>query len=94
MVKLYIMAHNMMTLYTTGVSLFLLDPFLLMQQRLRKKRIIIVHIRSNPLRRQIQHERLRVSRPNRGRPPYTTHQFNLFNKSDKWCLEFLQFTKA
>jgi len=90
------MAHNMpvMTLYTTGDSLFLLDPFLLMQQRLRKKRLIIQHIRSNPLRRQIQPERLQVSRPNPGRPPYTTHQFTLFNKSDNWCFEFLRFIKA
>ena len=88
------MAQNMMTIYTTAISLFLLDPFLLMQQRSRKKRIIIRHIHSNPLRRQIQRERLRVSRPNRGRPPYTRHQFNLFTKSDNWCLEFLRFTKA
>jgi len=88
------MAHEMMTLYTTGVSLFLLDPLLLMQQRLRKKRIIIQHIRSNPLRCQIQRARLRVSRPNSGCLPYTTPQFNLFNKSDNWCLEFLRFTYA
>jgi len=88
------MAQKVITVYATAVSLFLIDPFLLMQQRSRKKRIAIQHIRSNPLRRQIHHEWLRFSRPNRGRPPYTKHQFNLLTKSDNWCLEFLRFTKA
>ena len=52
------------------------------------------YLHLNPLRRQIQRERLRISHPNRGRPPYTQHQFNLFAKSDNWCLEFLRFTKC
>ena len=88
------MAQNMITVYTAAVSLFLIDPFLLIQQRLRKRNIAIQRIRSNPLRRQIQRERLRISHPNRGRPPYTQHEYDLFTKSDNWCLEFLRFTKA
>ena len=90
------MAEQIITAYTASAaaSLFLLDPCLLIQQRLRKKRIAIQHIRSNPLRRQIQRERLRFSRPNRGRPSYNRHQFNLLTKSDNWCIEFLRFTKA
>ena len=88
------MVQNMITIYTAAISLFLLDPFLVQQQRLRKRNITIQHMCSNPLRWQVQHERLHISHPNRGCLPYTKHQFNLFTKSDNWCLEFLRFTKA
>ena len=90
----HIIVESIITVYTAAVSLFLLDPFLLIQQRLQTKRIAIQHLCFNPLRRQIQRERLRSSRPNRGHPPYTRHQFNLLTKSDNWCLELLRFTKT
>lgn len=89
-----IMVESIITVYTAAVSLFLLDPFLLIQQRLQKKRIAIQHLCFNPLHCQIQRERLRSSRLNWGRPPYTRHQFNLLAKSNNWCLEFLPFTKT
>jgi len=82
-----------MSAYIAATSLFLLDPFLLLQKQLRKRQIMVHYMRTNPLRRQLRRERFRVSRPSRGKPPYTQHNFNLQDKSDTWCLEFLRFTK-
>lgn len=88
-----IMSASTMLAYIVATSLFLLDPFLLYQKRLRKRQIMVHYMRTNPLRRQLRREHFRVSRPSRGKPPYTQHNFNLQDKSDTWCLEFLRFTK-
>jgi len=74
-------------------SVFLLEPFLLIQQRLRKKSQLITYMQDDPLQRQIRFERQRISRAGRGRPPYHRQNINLHDHTDHWCLEYLWFTK-
>ena len=78
---------------SAAASVFLLDPFLLIQQRLRKKTQLITYMQDDPLRRRIRFERLRISRAGRGHPPYHRQNFNLHDHTDHWYLEYLRFTK-
>lgn len=87
---------NQAAIASLAATAFLVtDPYFLLQQRMRKRKFLFKQIRDNdPLRRQLDRERFRVSRPGRNHPPYSRVPFDINNKTDLWCLEFLRFTKS